>query len=170
MKNISPAQTAVGGATNFLAFRAVVDDFVGTLALPRLDAASSSSSAAAAAAAEKSGASSSGGGAGAAGGHKPKLLFRRGGGGGGAPTSAPMAARSVSASSMDALDGEVTSHKIVDRIVAILVARCAQAGACDADAPGHFVFEETIQSLAEARANASMFAPLIEGLKRRLWL
>lgn len=146
MKNISPAQAAVGGATNFVAFRAVVDDFVGTLALPRIERAPEPSSAAPPA------------------GGKPKLLFRRG------PTSAPMAARSVSAQSMDALDGEVTSHKIVDRIVDIIVARCAQAGACDEDDLSDFVHTDTIQSLAEARANASMFAPLIEGLKRRLWL
>ncbi|CAD6972676.1 unnamed protein product [Tilletia controversa] len=68
----------------------------------------------------------------------------------------------------------MNSHEIVTHIVELIVERCEDAGAVpenDADgAEGKFVTEETIQSLAQAKAQAGMFAPLIEGLKRRLWL
>jgi hypothetical protein len=63
----------------------------------------------------------------------------------------------------------LTSHALVDQIVAAIVAQCADAGACEEE-DADFVKEETIQSLAQAKANASLFAPLIEGLKRRVWL
>lgn len=64
----------------------------------------------------------------------------------------------------------LTSHDVVDAIVSLLVDQCAAAGACDMDDLSDFVKDETIQSLAQAKANASLFAPLIEGLKRRVWL
>jgi hypothetical protein len=65
----------------------------------------------------------------------------------------------------------LTSHALVDEIVTALSAQCSAAGAYDPDdIDVHFIKEETIQSLAQAKANASLFQPLIEGIKRRLWL
>lgn len=68
------------------------------------------------------------------------------------------------------LNTNLTSHDVVDAIVSVLVDQCATAGACDLDDLSEFVKDETIQSLTQAKANASLFAPLIEGLKRRVWL
>ncbi|KAK0562422.1 hypothetical protein OC844_002712 [Tilletia horrida] len=66
----------------------------------------------------------------------------------------------------------MNSREIVTHIVDLVVERCEDAGAVPetAEGSGTFVTEETIQSLAQAKAQAGMFAPLIEGLKRRLWL
>jgi hypothetical protein len=67
----------------------------------------------------------------------------------------------------------LTSHDVIDAIVDILVRQCQAAGSFDADdeqGANAFVKEETIQSLAQAKASASLFAPLLEGIKRRVWL
>lgn len=60
-------------------------------------------------------------------------------------------------------------------IVELLLDCCADAGAFDpehqmAEGEQAFVTSKTIQSLDEAKAMMPMFGPLIEGLKRRLWL
>ena len=85
----------------------------------------------------------------------------------------------------------LTPRQTIDRLATMLVGQCADVGAVDDEAA--FVTDETIQrcvgracanfhsfdpdsdlflldSLAQAKANASLFAPLLEGLKRRLWL
>lgn len=72
-------------------------------------------------------------------------------------------------------DESLTSKEIVEVLVGMLLEECAAAGAYDpgTQAQGDsesFVREESIQSLAEAKAQAPMFAGLLEGLKRRVWL
>ncbi|KDN52684.1 hypothetical protein K437DRAFT_253878 [Tilletiaria anomala UBC 951] len=63
----------------------------------------------------------------------------------------------------------LTPRQTIDRLVGMVVEQCRDVGACE-DGEEAFVTDETIQSLAQAKANASLFAPLLEGLKRRLWL
>ncbi|PWY98607.1 hypothetical protein BCV70DRAFT_201926 [Testicularia cyperi] len=74
----------------------------------------------------------------------------------------------------DDLAGAIaTSKQKVARITALLADTCADAGAYDSEDPDSiaaFITQGTIQSLDEAKAMMPLFGPLIEGLKRRLWL
>ncbi|PWN54446.1 hypothetical protein IE53DRAFT_382936 [Violaceomyces palustris] len=85
-------------------------------------------------------------------------------------------ARTGTSSDPDDLDDDgnegagSTSHQIVDRIVSMMLEQCIEVGACDGKEEEEFLKHETIQGLAEAKANVPLFGPLIEGLKRRLWL
>ncbi|PWN42197.1 hypothetical protein IE81DRAFT_341531 [Ceraceosorus guamensis] len=162
MRNVAPPAEAAGksgslGDQHFVAFRAVADDFVGTLDAPEPSEAATSSA--------------------------PSRRFWRLSG----KTGSIDKADSIKSPDESVADTPLTSHDIVDRIVALVVEQCADAGACDPGAANAvhptdeneedrtseadaFVKEETIQSLAQAKANAGLFAPLIEGLKRRVWL
>lgn len=81
------------------------------------------------------------------------------------------------------------SQDKVAHIVKLLAECCADVGAYDPDEPDSFITEGTIQryvvvkgaiidnllkcvsySLDEAKSMMSLFGPLIDGLKRRLWL
>ena len=141
MKNVPP-KDALPTTTNFVAFRAVVDEFASMDTNP-------STSTSPPAPRE-----------GSAGGARWSLFGRK---------ASSSAASSSSSRSASVEPPATTSHGLVDEIVASLVTHCIRAGACDAD-DDEFVKEQTIQSLAQAKANASLFAPLIEGLKRRVWL
>lgn len=76
----------------------------------------------------------------------------------------------------DTEDGCMSSQQKVKIIVELLCNCCMDAGAFDPDAEqgehpsSPFVMHKTIQSLDEAKAMMPLFGPLIEGLKRRLWL
>ncbi|KAK0561193.1 hypothetical protein OC861_005929 [Tilletia horrida] len=77
----------------------------------------------------------------------------------------------AAAESREQEEAGMNSKEIVAHIVELVVEQCKDAGAVgDEEEERAFVKEETIQSLAEAKAQAGMFAPLIEGFKRRLWL
>lgn len=70
-------------------------------------------------------------------------------------------------------EGCVSSKHKVRRIVELLRECCVDAGAFDPDNEDEeepFITDNTIQSLDEAKAMMPLFGPLIEGLKRRLWL
>ncbi|SOV04946.1 uncharacterized protein UDID_02997 [Ustilago sp. UG-2017a] len=70
-------------------------------------------------------------------------------------------------------EGCVSSKHKVRRIVELLRECCIDAGAFDPDKEDEeepFITDKTIQSLDEAKAMMPLFGPLIEGLKRRLWL
>lgn len=70
-------------------------------------------------------------------------------------------------------EGCVSSKQKVRRIVELLRECCIDAGAFDPDDEDEdepFITDKTIQSLDEATAMMPLFGPLIEGLKRRLWL
>ncbi|KAJ1029274.1 hypothetical protein NDA13_002528 [Ustilago tritici] len=70
-------------------------------------------------------------------------------------------------------EGCVSSKHKVRRIVELLRECCVDAGAFDPDNEDEeepFITDKTIQSLDEAKAMMPLFGPLIEGLKRRLWL
>ncbi|KAE8211702.1 hypothetical protein CF327_g4571 [Tilletia walkeri] len=100
--------------------------------------------------------------------------------GGGAGTATGSTASALEGTASNAPEGReqeeagMNSHEMVTHIVELIVERCEDAGAVpesgEEGSEAKFVTEETIQSLAQAKAQAGMFAPLIEGLKRRLWL
>lgn len=204
------AEAHAGGEVNFVALKAIADDFAGTLDVDDVDA-------------DAVAAGSGPGGGGSKGGKGSKTHAAA------SPSPAEVTASRVTTASARARararsgasnddEGELTSRAIVDVIVRLLVRGCAAAGACEegadarpegegeataeregrkaaggqgqgsagekkgdagekekasekeTDAERPFVEDKTIQSLAEARANAPLFAGLIEGLKRRLWL
>ncbi|CAO1634800.1 unnamed protein product [Parajaminaea phylloscopi] len=72
-------------------------------------------------------------------------------------------------------DETLTSKRIVEAVVTMLLEECAAAGAYDPATDGQegttsFVQEKSIQSLTDAKAHAPLFAGLLDGLKRRVWL
>ncbi|KAJ1028362.1 hypothetical protein NDA16_001532 [Ustilago loliicola] len=70
-------------------------------------------------------------------------------------------------------EGCVSSKQKVRRIVELLRGCCIDAGAFypdNEDEEEPFITDKSIQSLDEAKAMMPLFGPLIEGLKRRLWL
>lgn len=170
IKNV-PKVAEPNGPTNFLAFRAVSDEFAGTLVKVRRSEIKKGDKPKAPSFSTSRASSRSRGLFGL--GSRPSSNS--------AVDSAPTAmkrrearqAASVPSSDEDDDDDESTpktAHAIVNRIVDLILDECVLAGSADADGEDGFVTEKTIQSLAQARQNASLFAPLIEGIKRRVWL
>ncbi|KAN0059719.1 hypothetical protein ACQY0O_008291 [Thecaphora frezii] len=80
----------------------------------------------------------------------------------------PPAPAPSSSSTADAAATAATSKQTAQRIVDLIVQCCSDLGICQERED--LVTSETIQSLAQAKANAGYLGPLLEGLKRRLWL
>ncbi|PWN24223.1 hypothetical protein BCV69DRAFT_265781 [Microstroma glucosiphilum] len=140
------ASAAVTGKENFIALKAIADEFAGTLKRePR----------------EK---------------RKSRVLSANASAGVGGATGLPSSSSSSSAQQLysNYESGELTSKEIVEKIVQLLVEECSDADACItegvAQAEEGFVKEGDIQTLAEAKAQAPMLSGLIEGLRRRVWL
>ncbi|EPQ29644.1 uncharacterized protein PFL1_02864 [Pseudozyma flocculosa PF-1] len=88
-----------------------------------------------------------------------------------ASASSPSPSRARSRKDTTESDGgTATSKQTVKRIVDLLVRCCQDVGACTGEDDEEFLKSGTVQSLEAAKANAGYLGPLIEGLKRRLWL
>lgn len=127
MRNVPPAALAAPGATHFVAFRAVVDDFVGTLAREEPGHAVGASS-------------------GSAGSVVQPGAATRGFFGRKTEKNAPAQTAKVPVEE-ETEPEELTSHSIVDKIVALVLEECTAAGAVDED-DETFVVEEEIQRRA----------------------